>query len=209
MHTNDYQFIISAILKIYFQWLTMFKATTLHCKSFELLPPPTEVKEKWLLNLSCLSILICCQWALQPLFSTQLLSSPSTTVRTCDWLVAPRSHRRVNRIEIGRKMISVHLEGDKRVFFFSFISHWSPGSQQVASDQPTITSAPGDRCTRLARQRVCGAAEAEGCVWNSDQWIDYANADQMYWLTTMFSVWMVLTNHGALVTRGKMSRGER
>lgn len=27
---------------------------------------------------------------------------------------------------------------------------------------------------------VCVVAEAGGCVWNSDQWIDYANADQMY-----------------------------
>lgn len=58
----------------------------------------------------------------------------------------------------------------------------------------------------LAHRRECGVAEAEGCVWNSDQWIDYANADQMYWLTTMFSVWMLLTNHSALVTHGKMSR---
>lgn len=60
----------------------------------------------------------------------------------------------------------------------------------------------------LAHRRECGVAEAEGCVWNSDQWIDYANADQMYWLTAMFSVWMLLTNHSALVTHGKMSRGE-
>lgn len=106
------------------------RPTNLHCKSFAS-PGTTSLffffpqKEKWLFNLSCLSILICCQWALHPLFPTQPLSSPSTTVRTCDWLVVPQSHRTVNRIEIGRKMISVHLEGDKRVFFFSFIRHWS------------------------------------------------------------------------------------
>lgn len=82
---------------------------------------------------------------------------------------------------------------------FAAGSVWSAGDHISAAD----------RYMWLAHRREGGVAEAEGCVWNSDQWIDYANADQMYWLTTTFSVWMLLTNHSALVTHAKLSRGER
>lgn len=33
------------------------------------------------------------------------------------------------------------------------------------------------------RERGKMVVEPRGCVWNSDQWIDYANTDQMYRLT--------------------------
>lgn len=63
--------------------------------------------------------LIWCQW-------WRYLLAPLPFERhICDGSVAHGNRVWVNRRDIERKMISVHLQSDKRVFFFSFISHWS------------------------------------------------------------------------------------